>query len=254
MIRPVLLVVLVPLLASGAPKKKPAPAPPAPAPAPAPVTCAELQACLDAAGQAFGAADFETAAQLSRQAEALVKTDLERAQVLVLQAALSFHSVSPRTPGEDARVSSLFEQALKLAPELTVLAIPPYARSRALEALWAEAQARRPKPVPAAAPAPVLEPRAPPPAGTVVTDAPAPRRFPMVSAVLLGVGIVSAGLGVGFRVSAEDLAGRRSEARLDRDNWRDTENARWQATASTVSFAVAGGMALLALVTWLVLR
>jgi hypothetical protein len=223
--------------------RKPKPPPPAPALA----TCDDFEGCLTALGTAFEATDFEKAQRLARLAETFAQAPAQRARLLVLSGALDVQALGLADPAIAEAVTSRFEQALKLDRGLTSMAIPAYARTEALEALWRAAEVR-------ARPPPVLTPKVevrPAAAEPVVVAPPPPRRFPVAPVVLGGLAAAAGGTGLGFGLASGASLKLRDLAPTDATGWGYQVQAQQQALYANVAFAVAGAAVLAAVLTWL---
>jgi hypothetical protein len=235
------------LLASGpsvgAPKKPKK----TPVPASKPAPCPNFSACVAELNDAFEAGDFEGAQRLASRAESLASGPKEAARILVLRGALDYQAAPGAEVGDAVRTK--FAEALRLDPELSVVAIPAYARTDALEALFLAA---RPKvEAPAAAP----EQPPPPPPVLLTQPAPEPRRFPVVATILGGVAVASASVGLGLRVHANaEYASAQGASVFDDDRLRLVESARTNGAASTGLWIGAATTLALALVFLLLER
>jgi hypothetical protein len=217
-----------------------------PLPVSAPVTaqpCEVLTACLESVEAAFEAADFETAQRRVRLAEPLAKTPTDQARVLVLQGALDAQSLG-LTEAVKASVRAKFGEAMRLDPSLTSIAIPAFARTEALEALWTEA-----RPVAPANPTIV---KVEVPVAAMVAEVP-PRRFPVLGVVLGATGVAALATGVTFGLIANGQFRSASEAGLmDNRRFELEKPVQTSATIANVGFATAGALALGATVSFLI--
>ncbi len=235
-----LAVLLVASVAMAAPAKKKPPSKSKPPPAVV-EACAELAACLREVEAAFEGAEFERAQRLVRQAEPLATTPAEQAKVLVLQGTLDAQALG-LTEERSAQIRAKYAEAQRLDPTLTVIAIPAFARTEALETLWD-----------AARPVAVVVP--PPPERIIQVVNPAPQvpsnRFPVLP-TLLGAGAVAGGVtALVLEVVAGRMAGQLVASRPDQTLVKEWSEAN---TTLTASFAVAlgaGALMLGAVVTFI---
>lgn len=234
-----LFLMLVATVAMAAPAKKKAPPK-----KPVVEACTELTACLAKVEAAFEEADFETAQRLVRQAEPLAKTSQEQARVLVLQGALDAQALG-LTDEVKAQVLARFTQAQRLDEALTVMAIPAFARTEALEALWNDA--RPPPPAPVDAPKEAIVQVVPLPA-----VAPPARRFPVFAAVMGAVALAGGGAALGLERYAQGLNTRAIATPYEADAYPLWQNGNAFLTASAVTAAGAGTMALAAIIGFFV--
>lgn len=224
---------LVASVAMAAPaKKKPGPKRPPPVVVD---SCTEFAACLREVEAAFEGAEFERAQRLVRQVEPLATTPPEQAKVLVLQGTLDAQALG-LTEERSAQIRAKYAEAQRLDPTLTVIAIPAFARTEALEKLWDAAR-------------PVVAVVTPPPERVIqVVQPPAPEvrpsRFPVLP-TLLGAGAVAGGVtALALKLVAdrmnEQLVSTRPDQALVKE-WNDAN------TTLTASFGVAVGAGVLAL-------
>ncbi len=215
-----------------------------PLPVSAPVTaqpCEVLTACLESVEAAFEAADFETAQRRVRLAEPLAKTPTDQARVLVLQGALDAQSLG-LTEAVKASVRAKFGEAMRLDPSLTSIAIPAFARTEALEALWTEA-----RPVAPATPT-IVKVEVPVPAIEVP-----PRRFPVLGTVFGATAVAALATGVTFGVIANGQFRSAAEPGLiDLRRFELERPVQTSATIANIGFATAGALALGATVSFLI--
>lgn len=223
------------------PKKVNKPRPPA-----RPAPCQTYAACVAELNDAFEAGDFELAQRLATRAESMTGDSKEKAQILVLRGALDYQAA----PGPEVAelVQARFAEAIRLDPELSVVAIPAFARTDALKELLIAA---RPK-----VDVPTAEQRPPPsPPVLLAGPAPEPRRFPVVATLFGGIAVASASVGLGLRVhgNAEYLSAQR-EGVYDVERLRLVESARANGAASTGLWIGAAATLALAIVFLLLER
>lgn len=243
-------VALLCLSAAAAPKKtkkaapppKPVPVAPAPAPAPPP-ECAVFADCVKALNDAFESGDFEAAQRLAARAEGFAKEPKDQAALLAVQGALDAQSLG-LTPQTREAVKRRFGQAQRLDPALTVIAIPAFARTDALEALWEEA-----RPVITPKPEVIVEVKEVP-----VEAPPPPKKFPVATTVLGALGVAAAGTGGAFGYLAGSTNARAMATPGDLARFQTSQQAQQQALIANACFAGAGGLALAAVVTFLVVE
>jgi hypothetical protein len=240
-------VALLCLSAAAAPKKTKKPAPPpkpvplAPAPAPTPpAECAVFAECLKALNDAFESGDAEAAQRVAARAEGFAKEPKDQAALLAVQGALDAQSLG-LTPQTREAVKRRFGQAQRLDPGLTVIAIPAFARTDALEALWEEA-----RPVIAPKPEVIVEVKEVP----VEVPAPPPhRKFPVATTVLGALGVAAVGTGGAFGYLAGSTNAQAMATPGDLARYQTGQQAQQQALIANACFAGAGALAL-ALVRW----
>ncbi len=224
-------------------KKKVTKKPPPPVSATVAEACEVLAPCLESVAAAFEAADFETAQRRVRLAEPLAKTPTDQARVLVLQGALDAQSLG-LTEAVKASVRAKFGEAMRLDPSLTSIAIPAFARTEALEALWTEAR-------PVAPPNPTIV-KVEVPAAAMVADVP-PRRFPVLGTVLGATAVAALATGVTFGVIANgQFQAAAAPGLMDQRRAILEEPVQMSATLANIGFAAAGALALGATVSFLI--
>lgn len=222
-------------------KKKPPPPPP-----PVAKACESFVACAAELNDAFEAGDFERAQRLSSRAESMAVSPKEKAQVLVLRGALDFQSAAPGENVKDA-VRAKFAEAIRLDAEVSVVSIPSFARTDALEALLIEA---RPK-----LDAPKKDPDPPPPPVVISEPVSPPRRFPVIGTIVGTLAVASAAVGIGLRVDAEKAyADAKTVTVFDEDRARFVGRAQTNGAVSTGLWIAAGSAAVLAILFLLLER
>lgn len=235
---------LIAAVTVAAPKKPKKPATPPP---PVVKACESFAVCTTELNDAFEAGDFERAQRLASRAETMAVSAKEKAQILVLRGALDFQSAAAGADVKDA-VRAKFAEAIRLDGDVSVVSIPPFARTDALEALLIEA---RPKVEP-----PQGEPPPSPPTLLLTTEpAPVPvRRFPVVGTIFGAAAVASAGVGLFLRVNAEDSYARaKSPMSYDDDRQSLVESARANGVVST-GLWIAAGVSLAAAIVFILLE
>ncbi|MBL8911825.1 MAG: hypothetical protein JNM17_14120 [Archangium sp.] len=238
------LVVTIAVAASAfaGPKKVSKPKPKVPV---AEQPCATFTDCMKALNDAFERGDFELAQRHAARSETFAQAPQEQAQLFAVKGALDAQSLGLDEKTKES-VRRNFAQAQRLDAALTFLAIPAYARTEALEALWTEAR-------------PVVEPKVEVrtqlvEVPVVVQPPPPPppvKKFPVVTTLLLAGGLAAAGVGIGFGVSASGNYQQAQRAPADAQLFLRETDANRQGLVATISFISAGVFGLAALIVFL---
>lgn len=210
--------------------------------------CGAFSDCMQALNDAFERGDFELAQRHAARSETFAQTPQDQAQLFAVKGALDAQSLGLDEKTKES-VRRNFAQAQRLDAALTFLAIPAYARTEALEALWTEAR-------------PVVEPKVEVrtqlvEVPVVVQPPPPPppvKKFPIVTTLLLAGGLAAAGVGIGFGVSASGNYQQAQRAPADAQLFLRETDANRQGLVATISFISAGVLGLAALFVFLVVE
>ncbi|MBL8954665.1 MAG: hypothetical protein JNK82_28060 [Myxococcaceae bacterium] len=197
------------------------------------VLLAAITPCEAAVGRAvvhYNDAEWDAALRELAIADRVAQTDAEHVAVWLHQGI-----VLANVPDAEG-AKAAWRSALELQPR----ALLPLQVSPRVQALF---DGLRPKPADAPT-AVALTPKNEPAASS---------RVPVVPIVSLGLAVVASGVGLGLAVSASSLF---SAARVAEPSARDALRAEAQtrSLAGNIAFAVAGAAAVVALITFIVLR